>query len=154
MQRIDQASRRLVHPAAALARQGREVRQLADRLTRALRQQVSAAGLRVATQGRRLAARLAHPLPGAVAVAQAPARLVRSGAAAVERATQHAAAAERALLHLNPQAVLDRGYAIVATPDGDIIRDADHVAVADDVALTFARGGATARITGRRVADG
>ena len=58
------------------------------------------------------------------------------------------------LTHLNPQAVLERGYAIVAAGDGTIVQDARQVNGGDAVALTFARGGADATITRRRDQDG
>jgi exodeoxyribonuclease VII large subunit len=48
--------------------------------------------------------------------------------------------------HLNPQAVLERGYAIVARGDGTFVTDARQVDAGDAVALTFARGGADATI--------
>jgi exodeoxyribonuclease VII large subunit len=52
------------------------------------------------------------------------------------------------LAHLNPQAVLERGYSIVAGSDGTIVQDARQVRPGDPVALTFARGGADATIDG------
>ena len=51
-----------------------------------------------------------------------------------------------ALALLNPSAVLERGYAIVATPDGAVVSDASHLRAGDDVRLTLARGRADARI--------
>ena len=57
------------------------------------------------------------------------------------------AAAGQALAHLNPQSVLDRGYAIVTRADGGIVRDASTLAVADEVGLRLARGTARARVT-------
>jgi len=51
------------------------------------------------------------------------------------------------LAHLNPQGVLARGYAIVATLDGAIVHDARQLTPGDDVALQFALGKAGARVT-------
>ena len=42
-----------------------------------------------------------------------------------------------------------RGYAIVTTGDGEVVHDAAMLAVGDNVALAFARGGAGAKITRR-----
>ena len=53
------------------------------------------------------------------------------------------------LAHLNPQAVLERGYAIVTTADGAIVDTSARLAVGDDIALEFARGTAGAKITRR-----
>ena len=57
------------------------------------------------------------------------------------------AALAQALAHLDPQRVLERGYAIVAAADGAIVVDAAQVAPGDAVALRFARGAADASIT-------
>jgi exodeoxyribonuclease VII large subunit len=65
----------------------------------------------------------------------------------VDGATRRLAAAGQALAHLNPQSVLDRGYAIVTRADGGIVRDASTLAVADEVGLRLARGTARARVT-------
>ena len=82
------------------------------------------------------------------AAARPPAR--RGGRALgperVARAAQRVAALAQNLAHLNPQAVLERGYAIVAAADGTIVVDARQVAAGDVVALTFARGSADAKI--------
>lgn len=56
------------------------------------------------------------------------------------------AGVHQSLGHLNPGAVLERGYAIVAAADGRIVIDAAEVAPGDAVRLTFARGGAATRI--------
>jgi exodeoxyribonuclease VII large subunit len=47
---------------------------------------------------------------------------------------------------LNPQAVQERGYAIVTAADGAIVNDSAQLSVGDDVTLAFARGGAQAKI--------
>ena len=69
------------------------------------------------------------------------------GSAARERVAQlerRLGAAQRSLAHLNPQAVLERGYAIVATPAGDIVVDSAQLRVDDAVTLTLAKGRAAA----------
>ena len=50
------------------------------------------------------------------------------------------------LAHLNPEAVLSRGYAIVAKSSGEIVADASELAAGDRIAVTFARGGADATV--------
>lgn len=103
MQRVDHLSRRLVHPAARLARQAHDMRALGARLGRALRHRLAAEG----TRGAALAQNLAH---------------------------------------LDPRAVLERGYAIVTKADGAIVQDARSLAEGERVELAFARGGAAATI--------
>ena len=73
----------------------------------------------------------------------------RAAAARLDRGRARAAALERGLAHLNPRAVLERGYAIVTNAEGSIVYDAATLDIGDDVALAFARGDAGARITRR-----
>jgi exodeoxyribonuclease VII large subunit len=104
MQRLDLASRRLVHPAARLAQQRETLQHVAARWQRAATGRIAA---------------LEHRVAGI----------------------------ERGLKHLGPQAVLERGYSIVATATGAIVQDATQLAVGDTVQLSFARGAAGAKIT-------
>ena len=123
-QRLDHAMRRLVHPATRLAQQGTRVDELARRLSRCAHAGADRRSAVLESIARRLLRELRSPLPAA----------------------QRVATLAQNLAHLNPAAVLDRGYAIVATGDGTIVADAAQVAAGDRVALTFARGGADATI--------
>jgi exodeoxyribonuclease VII large subunit len=73
----------------------------------------------------------------------------RAAATRLERSHARIAALEMSLAHLSPQAVLERGYAIVTTADGAIVDTSARLAVGDDIALEFARGTADAKITRR-----
>jgi exodeoxyribonuclease VII large subunit len=127
-QRLDHAMRRLVHPATRLAQQGARVDELARRMTRCAHASTDRRGTALEALVRRLLRELRSPLPGA----------------------QRVAALAQNLAHLSPESVLERGYAIVATPDGTIVSDAAQVAAGDNVALTFARGGADATVVRKR----
>jgi len=50
------------------------------------------------------------------------------------------------LSQLNPRAVLERGYSMVETGAGDIVRDSAQLSADDEVRLTFARGWASAKV--------
>ena len=50
------------------------------------------------------------------------------------------------LEHLNPEAVLSRGYSIVTRQDGLIVRDSSELDIGATVELKLARGRAGARI--------
>ena len=62
------------------------------------------------------------------------------------------AAAERVtgirahLLHLNPQRVLERGYSITETADGEIIRDSAQLADDQELKVTLAKGWAGVKV--------
>jgi exodeoxyribonuclease VII large subunit len=57
---------------------------------------------------------------------------------------------ETGLRHLDPSAVLDRGYAIVRDDAGRIVRDGATLKVEDRIAVEFATGDATARVESSR----
>jgi exodeoxyribonuclease VII large subunit len=146
MQRVDVVARRLVHPAARIAQQQRDCAVLARRLGRALAHTLAVADTATNHLGGRLARQLRQPLLGQTQIANVRIALVRAGAARVERAGTRVAALAQNLGHLNPQAVLDRGYAIVTAADGAIVQDAAQLAAGDAIALALARGSAHATI--------
>jgi exodeoxyribonuclease VII large subunit len=148
-QRLDGVARRLVHPAAKLAQQRRDVAGLAGRLARAYRNPLSAARRRADGAGGRLVWLLRQPLPQRAHLASLREALLRVTAARFDRSRAAVETLERGLAHLNPRGVLERGYAIVTTADGEIVDDAARLDVGDDVALAFARGTAGAQITRR-----
>jgi exodeoxyribonuclease VII large subunit len=124
-QRLDHATRRLVHPAARVAQQKSRTSELARRLAQRARADLTAREMRIE---------------------RATGAARRFGRERLARAAQRLAALGQNLAHLNPEAVLTRGYAIVSTAQGEIVVDAKQVASGDRVALTFARGGADATI--------
>jgi len=75
--------------------------------------------------------------------------LARLGVALSHRLQQRRAQLERgaqALGHLDPRAVLARGYAIARQADGRIVVSANAVRTDDELDLTFAAGGALVRV--------
>ena len=68
-----------------------------------------------------------------------------SGRQLAERAARVDALA-RSLSHLDPRAVLERGYSIVRGETGRIVRRSAEVASGDRVDITFAEGTASARV--------
>jgi exodeoxyribonuclease VII large subunit len=143
-QRIDNAQRRLVHPAARLARQHERLRELALRLQRCwARRNAHRTTSLDAAQGR-LLRELRAPLAQAAALRTLHRSLIVAARARATHLERRLGALERSLAHLNPQAVLERGYAIVATPAGDIVVDSAQLRVEDAVTLTLAKGRAAA----------
>ena len=74
-------------------------------------------------------------------------RLSREGKQHFERQRQTLQRLEAGLTHLNPQAVLSRGFSIVRNPAGAIIRDSHEIATGQAIEIAFARGHAQARVT-------
>ncbi|MGB9235988.1 MAG: exodeoxyribonuclease VII large subunit, partial [Terriglobales bacterium] len=48
---------------------------------------------------------------------------------------------------LSPVAILNRGYALVFDANGQLVKDAEQLAVGDDVSARLARGQVGARVT-------
>jgi exodeoxyribonuclease VII large subunit len=138
-QGLDAAARRLVHPAARLARAFAQQRAIDER--------------RIATLQARLLRELRSPLPQAARVQHAARALERAGRDALGRAATGVQRLGNALALLDPEAVLDRGYAIVTTARGDIVNDASRVSVGERVGLRFARGSATATVDSTALPD-
>ena len=147
MQRVDGAARRLVHPAARLARQGQHAGHLAARLSACVEQRLNREAARAHAAQQRLLRELRLPLPGSRALAHAALALPRCGRAHVARLDGRVVKLAQNLEHLNPRAVLTRGYAIVARDDGAIVQDARDAPPGTQVHMTFARGQAAATVT-------
>ena len=147
MQRVDHASRRLIHPAARLAQQQQRAAALGERLARAWRQRLAEQQRAIATLGSRIVREFRAPLPQRARIAIAMESWRRHGRQRIGRHLVQVDTLAQNLAHLNPKAVLTRGYAIVTTPDGAVVVDASQVAPADRVNLAFATGRAEATIT-------
>jgi exodeoxyribonuclease VII large subunit len=154
VQRLDAAARRLTHPAARIVQETQRLREIARRIAHGWRMHSALRRAHAATLQARLLRELGSPLPQVQRVEHAHARWQRAGSEHLRATRERLAVLAQSLTHLNPQAVLERGYAIVAASDGTIVQDARQVNGGDAVALTFARGGADATITRRRDPDG
>jgi len=147
IQRVDVLARRLVHPAARLAQQRARIDALGGRLARAHRHRLTSAASTIADRGERFARLLRQPMWQTARVAALPEALARAVTRKLQHSLARVAALEQNLAHLNPTAVLQRGYAIVTTADGAIVHDAAHLTIGDSLDLAFARGTAGAKVT-------
>jgi exodeoxyribonuclease VII large subunit len=146
MQHLDYLGKRLVHPGERIRDRQRQLAQLAGRLRSAGGRAFESATWRIADLLGRL--RGGRPAFDALAASrQALAlRLGLGHARLLELHAQRLAKLGANLDHLNPRAVLERGYSIVAAADGRIVRTAAELAVGDSLRLTFAHGTAGARV--------
>ncbi len=149
MQHIDGLARRLVHPGEHIANQLRELAQLANRLRGAWthgaadRQwQLRDLLQRVRAQRPAVDALIVHQRVLAQRLAGAASHRLDTHAARVKSMAAH-------LAHLNPQSVFERGYSMVETAAGKIVRASSELEIDDDVKLTFARGWARAKVKDR-----
>jgi len=150
MQRLDFASRQLVHPAARLAQQSQALSALATRLLRAggAAQVRRRRELDLLAQG--LSRTLRTPLAQTRRLDRLQDRWHRAGSERVAALARRVAAADRSMRHLNPLAVLERGYSIVTDAGGEIVQDASSLAAGDAVHLRLAHGEVDAEVTRAR----
>ena len=124
MQRIDLLARQLVHPAERLARSRQQLKHLTTRLSHA---------------GEKLVASHQQQL------SRLHLQLTRSRPQ-LERQRTRVAQLAASLQALHPQAALARGYALVRTPDGQLVRSHEQLSAGMTVNLHFAEGGANALV--------
>ncbi len=145
-------SARLVDPARALEQQMQRADELRERLVRATRERLAAPGARLA-HVRRMLDR-SNPV---FAIEAARLRTARASDTlrGVARRTVHAAdaalaATVRTLNAVSPLATLDRGYAIVARPDGTrwgaVVSDAGSLAPGERIHAHLASGTVAATV--------
>ena len=146
LQLLDHLTRRLVHPGWRLDAQTALLAQLRARLALAAERSLERGRWRV----RDLADRAVRGLPALVPLETRVAGLAqRMRAAVFHGSAQRTARLEslvQNLAHLDPRAVLQRGYAIVRDGEGRIVRRSAGLARGDPLDLTFAEGGANARV--------
>lgn len=139
-QQLDYLARRLVHPGRRL-----EARQAAlGHVARRLRSAMASALERRHWHHTTLARRLQQASPDftvwQAAHAARAAALVRAIHWQLAHSHQETARLASHLTHLNPEAVLARGYSIVQNEQGDIIYDSEQIRIDESLNIRFARG--------------
>ena len=139
-QRLDYAARRLVHPGQRLDRQKLRLDSLEARLMRAGGRRLELAQWRLDGVVQRLGATRPDLVAAQVHQARMAGRLQAGMQGSLQLAglrVQHLAAQ---LAQLNPEAVLLRGYSVVALDDGTIVRDAAQVSPQQRLQVKLAKG--------------
>ena len=148
-QRLDSLARRVRHPASRLEAQAGHLHHLERRLR--LAQNNRLVSLRQTTA--RHAARLSRAIPQLTRkrelIGELARRLENALRAKLARDIQCIAGLSAQLGQLNPEGVLARGYAIVRTKDGKIVRDQRNVTNGAVLTLTLARGTLEAEVIDR-----
>lgn len=140
MQTLDYLQRRLQDPARMIASQRESLTSLARRLSRSAHASVRQDRALLAHSTHRLLARLPRVAASRSEVRLRAMMLVTAVHAIIERQQACATTLDRALRHLDPHAVLARGYSITRDRAGQLVRDAANVVAGDTLDLTLARG--------------
>jgi len=141
-ERLRWLSRRLRHPGARLRDQAQRLDELDARLRNVLRQRLREAEGRLANAHTRLGARnpLATLTDRERFLGQLQRRLQSAIRASLSARQSRLAAGARLLDSVSPLATLDRGYAIVSSPEGEVIQDATTVVRGRRIRARLARG--------------
>ncbi|HET7199905.1 MAG TPA: exodeoxyribonuclease VII large subunit [Burkholderiales bacterium] len=143
---VDQLARRLVHPESRLRHQGELVRQLHARLVHAAGRALAEHRWRIALLLQRGGARLPQIDELLERLAKALSQMRSATRTRIERAAADRARLRASLSHLDPSAVLERGYSVVRDASGRIVRNGAGLARGDLLDISFAEGGASARV--------
>jgi exodeoxyribonuclease VII large subunit len=149
MQHVDHLARRLVHPGTMLRNQSEVLGQLWRRHEQAANRTLAERQWQIAGLSQRVRLRLPNLRELSALSRRLVSRLQAATNLALERPAAACARLRSSLAHLDPAAVLERGYSIVQRKGGDVVRDSSVLAVGETVALRFARGRAQARIDGK-----
>jgi exodeoxyribonuclease VII large subunit len=150
-QSLDRLARRLKHPGQRLREQAQRLDELELRMTNAMRHRLRHGCSRIAA----LAARL-HGRSPSLRLRELKLRLEtvrRRQRLAMDqhlaRQRQRLAGLGRALDAVSPLATLGRGYAIVRTRDGRVVRRAQDAAIGESIEARLGEGRLQCRVEGR-----
>jgi exodeoxyribonuclease VII large subunit len=146
MQHVDHLARRLVHPGARLWAQAELLGQLRVRLGQAAGRISPERRWKVARLLQRAQAGLPNTDKLVATSLQLVARLRAAMHTTLERAGSACVRRAANLSHLDPAAVLGRGYSVVRDRSGRIVLRSASLAAGDLLDITFAEGGADARV--------
>lgn len=146
MQRVDYLGRRLVHPGQRIEIRLDQLSHLGARLRNAQQNRLRTLILRVDALRSGLSSHRPDLARLAARYLDLALRLKNASRGFIDSRRQLLEALAAHLDHLNPEAVLSRGYSIVTQADGRIVRDSAELEVGTAVELRLARGRAGARI--------
>ena len=139
-QAIDYLGRRLVDPRERLRAEARHLQHLAIRLATCAAQAVARRRWRVGDLDRRMLHARPDPERRNGLLEQMRLRLAAARTHDLQMRSARATALAARLEALNPQAVLERGYAIAIDGSGAIVRDASSLSIGDTLGVQLARG--------------
>ena len=146
MQHLDYLGKRLVHPGERIDAELRQMAHLIQRLRSAANHALDAASWNLSGFVQRLRATFPDIDVHIARQQELRLRLQHGEARLLEQHDAKLVKMTAGLAHLNPQAVLERGYSIVGKADGQIVRAAQQIAAGESLRLTFARGAAQTRV--------
>ena len=146
VQQADRASANLVHPGERLARQGERLGHLEMRLRMTLRQHLERRVSKLAQIIGKLSRHQPDITISKLTLRQQLVRLKQRMSQRLDSDHSRMTLAIRQLQALSPENTLARGYAIVMTVDGKVVRSSEDLTVGQQIELRLGKGGAQARV--------
>lgn len=146
LQTIDLLTHRLIHPGEKIRQQQGNLLQLQQRLHRAWTRQQDYRQWRIEMLHRRLSASKPDIMQQGNYQQTLATRLTRAMHHRMQTLTYSIAGLAKQLSHLDPQAVLARGYSIAYTAQGEVLRNYQQARTGDNIQVVLARGKVDARI--------
>ncbi|MEF8724104.1 exodeoxyribonuclease VII large subunit [Candidatus Accumulibacter phosphatis] len=146
-QQLDWLARRLQHPAQYLAQHRERLRNLQRQLGTGLLQASSRARGELTQLSRRLLLKRPDPARHGGRLAALAPRLRSAWQDAQHGRRTDLERLAAGLAHLNPQAVLARGYSVVTNAQGEIVRDSGKLEPSARIAVLLHRGRVEAEVT-------
>jgi exodeoxyribonuclease VII large subunit len=145
-QRLDYATRALPTQRAPLAGLRARIGQLVLRASRIAASRTSAGRIQLASSSERLRKGRPDIAAERQGLRESVSAIGRSGHAVAQRAAAKLERLCAELAHLDPKAVLTRGYSIVRDADGRLVTSAGQLNVGQPIDVVLAAGGARARV--------
>ncbi|EXI75754.1 MAG TPA: exodeoxyribonuclease VII large subunit [Candidatus Accumulibacter phosphatis] len=153
-QHLDWLARRLQHPGQHLARQKEALRNLQRRLDTGLLRRCTLARAVLSDLGHRLQRQRPAVAEQTIHLQSMASRLERAERRTLDDKAGDLSRLAAGLSHLNPRAVLARGYSIVSNRHGEIVDASSALEPGEEIAVFFHRGRADARVLAVAADDG
>ena len=150
MQHVDHLLRRMVHPGRSLQNQRELLVQLSLRLRNAGMHALERQRWHLLDLGQRRRAAMPPLQQWRQRADEARARLALAWRDRIDHAAGETKALSLHLAHLDPHAVLQRGYSVVRDSSGGVVRSASALATGDLLDISFSQGGAETRVVRTR----
>ncbi len=145
-QRLDQLAQRLIHPGTRLRQQRQQLDQFAARLRLTQTHRIEVLNWKLQHLEQRFTAQRTSLLPLRERVSRNGVRMLHALRQTLARSSADLQRLASNLHHLNPTRVMERGYSVVRNNIGTVVTSSKHVAVGEDLRLSFARGEALATV--------
>lgn len=147
MQNIDIRTHRLLHPGERIHNQQQQIQRLHDRLNNKLTLQLDNRYLRLREASQHISTAAPNVPQLIKQQLETTQRLYRAMTHRIETYTSSLQRLRAHLTHLNPHAVLARGYSISYTADGAVLYNSNQINAGDNIQVKFCKGWCRANVS-------